>query len=551
MKKNIMASLLILVLWGVLSCQTKALIEEPEPKATIFSLMPSETIAAVKFSSYEKILYIINSYIARLDTGEKADIEEMKTELGFNPFDLQEMKKRGVDTAREFGIGFSHFSWNQRKNQPRFNMNMYVPVSDSALYIGVMKQVLQKNYPQLEWKTEKNISYVLNHELSFAITDQKDYVIMTTSIEQPPSSFLPSLQPNLSLADTVPFKAIQAKVDISEDVCGYIDYSRFFTEKNVVKMFPGTLAASMKALSGYQDMLATIDLDSRDFLVEMAISMKPGADVLKMTRFTFDKTPLLKIKNNPILFLATGANPVYYVQNLKNSMGAGFLPRYDKIVQQVKKEFGIDFEKDIVQNMEGSLNYGMFDGGSLGPGKYNSVLSFNVKDPRRMKEVLDTLLPKLALKLQHSMVRMRNATIEGVATTVFQTPLAQMYIGIKDKNVIIALDREMYVAAITGTVESGFSSKMGTAMAVKIKGDFYNLFVDFNEVQKAINNIFPGTQKRRNRVVSRISNMITPMKYLFIDSHVEGNTFYGSIVLKTKFTQPFFIGLQEIIFLQE
>ena len=151
---------------------------------------------------------------------------------------------------------------------------------------------------------------------------------------------------------------------------------------------------------------------------------------------------------------------------------------------------------------------------------------------------------------EKSMVR--KETIEGIDTVVLGTPMVQGYVGIKDRNLIVAVGKSMYEKSLKGTVSTGFTADLDDKELVDaFRGNMGVFYVDISELLKVFKNFSGFITKELDEddkeTMSSIIEAVKKVKYILATDKFEKNIETKRFIIKTAFTEPFFLGIQKII----
>jgi len=213
-------------------------------------------------------------------------------------------------------------------------------------------------------------------------------------------------------------------------------------------------------------------------------------------------------------------------------------------LEMIKKSFGIDLEKDLIDNLGGNVNFAMYDGATINMMNYNALLTVNVKDEAKVRSVLDKFIDKLPPE-QKSLVRKEN----GNYIYTFGGFL-QLYAGIKDKNLIVSIGQPMFDKAMAADPKTGFINGLKDKELAKDLEDQSNiLYIDVAETFKAYNNVagllsqFTQTQP----LDPERQNIINQFEYFLFSGKAVDNSITAKYMIKTKFQEPFLISLVKMV----
>lgn len=532
---------LIITVFLFISCVPKEQVKVTKIEDNIYKLLPETAVAVLKVSSYKKALDTFEKF----DKKEiKYELEQFKKEAGFDPLNLNDLDNIGINTNKNFGFYVSDISWSDKKDLP-CSVTMFVPCTDKAKVTKTIKDIFARNLPKLKWQQKENVHYIQPEKNEhLVITEREDYLFITINLEKTTEDLLNSLKFNVALSETPEFKKISKQIDTTEDICLFANF-RNLISKQFLENINSRYERYIDVFKQYNDMTVTMDLDSKDLIINSVINIKEGSDLLKIYKFKFEKDSILKITSNPLLLFTIGANFTEYEKFFKKSQPDLILNRYYRAVEDINKNLELDVNKDVIENMAGSFNFGIFDGQTLNQMNFNLFTSISIKNEDKMNEVINKVISKL--KEKNSRLIIKKDTIAGVEFNVVYVQFYRVYFGVYKNHFLFSMNKNFLEDTITGKLENGFVKNMEPELAENIKGDIYNVFLSFDEINKAINNIFPEPKRRAIPTIQKIQEILMKFEYLSSNTKVNGNAFYWNTKLKTRFEQPFFKALFELI----
>lgn len=207
----------------------------------------------------------------------------------------------------------------------------------------------------------------------------------------------------------------------------------------------------------------------------------------------------------------------------------------------------MDGEKDILSNIEGNFNLGIYDGRSINMSNYNILATLGVKDGKKMQTVMDTMYQSLSPEQK---VMIRKDSIQGNdAYIITLMGIFQICAGVKDNSFILAAGYPMFESAVSGNPDTGFLSGMEDKELVnKLKGDTGVFYVNIQELYAAANN-FPILMQQMNEgqpADPKSGEAMRQLEYMLLSSGTEGKSFRMDMTVKTRFSEPFFQGMQKL-----
>ncbi|MBF0572512.1 MAG: hypothetical protein HQK69_01950 [Desulfamplus sp.] len=125
-------------------------------------ILPESTDFVIKFSSQKKF-YEYLSVTDKSFMGETINnIEEIKNNFGFNPFDLKELESNGLDISKPFGIAGSDFkivnSGSTNKDEtPSMNLILFLPVKDVDKAVKKIKEIVEEDNPDAQFTKKGDV----------------------------------------------------------------------------------------------------------------------------------------------------------------------------------------------------------------------------------------------------------------------------------------------------------------------------------------------------------------------------------------------------------
>jgi hypothetical protein len=108
----------------------------------------------------------------------------------------------------------------------------------------------------------------------------------------------------------------------------------------------------------------------------------------------------------------------------------------------------------------------------------------------------------------------------------------------------------MFEKAIQGKAASGFASGMkDKKLAEALKGESGFFYLNFDEALKVLNNLISafGGEGEEIKTHPAMLEILPKLEYLLFTNKVDGNSFCVDYILKTRFTEPFFIAIKDLI----
>jgi len=553
MKKLLLPLLALLIL--IAGCSKK---ESANQK--VAEMLPENTELLLKFSSLSD-MYKYLSVTETSSFGEPIEnLDSVKKVFGFNPYNLKELESNGFDTKGAFGIAVSDFKWQNNSEDLDLNGLFFIPVSDGKKVFDAIKNIFKIN-PELatEYTMTEDGEYLCIEKTG---QPQKvymrcfgGYLYISASLKNDSKDYLAKLSSGSlgKLSKSKYYQDVVAKVSDDEEFFSYVNINKLITDNlpaidSLAKnSYSGTSAQlnSLDYLKDYEGAGASIDFANTNLVVNgVANFVKDSKAMNIMKQASFDKSKVLGIKENPLLLLSFALNYSEYYKSVMAALGDNGKNEATSYLEMIKKSFGIDLEKDLIDNLGGNVNFAMYDGATINMMNYNALLTVNVKDEAKVRAVLDKFIDKLPPE-QKNLVRKEN----GNYIYTFGGFL-QLYAGIKDKNLIVSIGQPMFDKAMAADPKTGFINGLKDKELAKDLEDQSNiLYIDVAETFKAYNNVagllsqFTQTQP----LDPERQNIINQFEYFLFSGKAVDNSITAKYMIKTKFQEPFLISLVKMV----
>ncbi|MCP4350214.1 MAG: DUF3352 domain-containing protein [Desulfobacterales bacterium] len=557
MKKFFICGLIIAAV-SVITFSTSCLSTE-RPVDNIVKLLPENTDFMIKIGSLETV-YKHFSVTENSVFGEPVkEIEDIKAELGFNPLVLSDLKSNGFDTGKDIGFMFNDFKFENEK--PDFNFLVFIPVTDGKKVVDKIKTWVKKENSEAKFTLDGNIT---------VIEEKNDNLYMFTK-----ANYL-FLGGNTNAKDAKAFvktaeagKTSLLKTKIYKDAAEKVSGKDLYTFINVPKVMPKVLeiieaaskktgnpgmpdiGKSMKYIKDYQGACLSVNLENNDLVINGAGNIVPDSKIHNVYKgVKFKKETVLGIKDNPAILISAALNAREYYNLLMETLAEEDIAKFKSGLQEIKTTVGIDVEKEVIENLAGSFNLGIYDGLSINIMNYNTVLSLSIKDEALMKKVIEKAISSMPPEKQQMAVKTKLGNLDVYAISI-GGGMTQLYIGIKDKNLIVSVGKPMFEKAVSGKVSSGFTSAMADKkLAGALKKENTNIvYFNVSEIYSIFKtfatfaNKFSKSSPDKPAVDPRVEKLINQFDYLLLSSWMEGNSAVTEMTFKTNFKEPFFKGL--------
>jgi hypothetical protein len=539
----------------VLVVLTATVCQKQSKSGSMDSLLPESSSMVLKIKSIASVFNHLMIKDNTLMGKEIPNFETIKQTLGFNPFDIKELETSGINPNGSVGISLNKLALNPQTNEPEnLGILVCIPVIKSGKTLEFFENTLKKLSPQTPLISENGIKVIESPDKTIRIgfIEKSGYLLAAITIKSDLQELIKSMEQK-RLADNVNYQKAMAKIG-NDTIVFYMDYERFFAANPEIFSalsksntgMPANMEKILSALKGYKGMGLSLDLEKSDFIINGLMNFDPASDVGLLQKDTkYDKNPVVGISEKPVFIMSFALNINEYIKMLTKMIPQeeGSPSPFD--LSQFKDQFGFDIQTELLDNLAGNINLGVFDGGSITIGNFNTVLSFNVKDEAKFNNLIEkikTLIP------DEKQAMIKDEDINGIKARVISLGFIQIYLGISKQSVIIATSKNYFEKAVAGNVQSGFAKQFSDqtiAKALKGNGDIFYLSIE--EIFKIINNFagfIPQNAKENLDKAVKIGNYFD---YLLAVTEKGKSDFKLTYMVKTKFTEPFVKGIKKMI----
>jgi hypothetical protein len=289
----------------------------------------------------------------------------------------------------------------------------------------------------------------------------------------------------------------------------------------------------------YTNAAITLDLENRDFNLGIFYLLKPKAKTLSLFKgILFNRTSILGVKKNPLLMAILGFNTENYYKYLTSMMPELISRSLKNKFTDIKKKYKLDVEKEIIPNLGGNFNLGLYDGKTLNMFNYNALFTLTVKNRRAVEKAIKKITRTMPKE------KKKSVKIAGVNTEIYSLGLVKLYSAFKGNQLILSLSRPVFEEAINAKKSGGFIKNIKSKkLTASMKSDLSMLYFNVDEAVLAAKNF--GTLSKLNSL--EMEEQLKKFVYLLISSKIKKNFITGNIALKTRFDDPFFIGLKKFV----
>lgn len=554
--KKFVAFVMVLALVLLVGCPKKE--KEIEKIAEI---LPENTEVLVKFSSFEAI----HKNSAMTDTsvlGQPIEgLEDIKEALGFNPFNLEELKAHGFNPAKEFGFLVTDIVVEESGAEPNFTGLVFLPVTDEKKAVKTIKTAIQKESPDVKITEEEDITVFekAGDDVKLCMAGKGKYLFIGANPKADAKPFIQSiLSGEAFLTQGKNYQDVVTKMSPEEEVFVYANVGKILEKnleniKNLSKQSAGPgapdMSATLDSLSGYQGAGLSLDLESPNFVLKSVANIAAESRLLKLLEgVQMNKNAVLGLPENPVLLVSAALNASEYYKLFVEALPEEEANNVKMQLEGMKSMTGIDIENDVINNIAGNLNLGMYDGGSITMGSFNTLITLTVKDEAVMKGVLEKVIAMLPPPQQEMVSQQTVGDTEAYVVMAPMLPV-QIYVGIKDNTLIVAAGKPMFEKALKGDVSSGFTAQIEEKELVeKLKSDGSVLYINADETMKAAKNfeMFLSGFTGGEGIDPKIQDAVSKFEYILASNKLDGTTVSGELIIKTKFTEPFFIEVEKL-----
>lgn len=533
-------------------------------QAGVTDLLPENMQIVVKFGSFEAMQKNLAITATSVFGQPIPNIEQMKADLGFNPLNAAELKANGFDSGKEFGFAAADIivpAKGAPNEVPNVNVLVFLPVTDGAKALKAITTATQKGSATTKITQEGALTVMAGPKPEErAYLSVKDaYLWIAFNPKTPAKPFLEAvLGKATSLTKAKAYANVAAKISAAKDLLAYVNLAKFM-EKNLATIKDlskeSTMAKGGPDVSAWLDYLAdyegaglAVDLGTPNLTVQSVTNFSAGAKSLKAWQgLQPNKNAVLGIPENPVVLLSAMLNAAEYYKLFKEALQGPEAQNFQTQLDSLKTSLGFDVEKDVLDNLAGNLNLGIYDGQSVTMGNFNTLLTVSVKDEKLLQGVIAKLLAQVPPAQQSTISKQ---TVGGVEANVMMAGPAQVYAGVKNKNLIVALGPVMFEKALKGDVAAGFVSKLtDQELAGKMKGGENLLYLSVDETMKTVKNFemfFQAMTPQGKGIEPQVYAAAGKFEYALASSKLEGASLLSNLTVKTRFNEPFFAAVAKL-----
>lgn len=527
--------------------------------------LPEDTQLLIQFSSAKALHQCLPMTETTVFGQPIQDLEEIKTKMGFNPFSLKELEANGFDTGKPMGVAFSDLIVQQKEEPPHFNMVFFLPAKDPKKALETVKSLIGKDGKGAKftqegdlWKFESPPAGPNAQPTHGYLMAQSGYLFVGGNPKADAKPFMERINGEKPLAKADIFRQVIDKIDAAQELFIYADVAGL-AEKNLetIQQFsqdsPGMTGPNMPGIQyikDYQGMGVSADLESSDLRLKSVLNLVKDSKLLDMFQeVEASRDVVLGFKEDPALLMGFAVNLARYYRMILESLAPESRQGFEQQLAKFKTDYGIDLEKELVDNLGDNLNLGIYDGMSINMANYNTLLSLEVKDPDKMRALMDKFITKMPPEQQAMINKM---PLGGQDVYIMMMGPAQLYLGLKGNDLLATVGKPMYEKALNADPSAGFLSKLKSEQLQSIlKKDLSFFYLNIHQTFLAVKNFAFMLQQFSPQsqviITPEISELVGRFDYLLFSSRLKKNTMLGDSIIKTNFEKPFFHGLQEVV----
>ncbi len=534
----------------------------------VAALLPADTQVLVSMPSVETI-YRHLAVTEKTIFGEPIDdLDDIRESLGFNPFSLTDLKANGLDTTRPVGVAMTGFRIDPDSQEPSMNLAFCLPAADAGKVMNRIEGIIRKDSPEIKFDQDGGMTRFSppDEELTGYLLEKGGYVFLTANPvgdSRPLAEAIRKTRPPLAsskeltdiLADVPAETGLFAFAQVAKLLEGNLDALAAMARKQAAEDEAAPvgpdIGKNLENLKECKTAGLSLDFTGSDFVAKGAFRMIPGARTLKaVSDLRYDKRVVLGMKENPLMIVSLAVNPTEYYRMIVDTLPEEQVTTLKSVLDGIKTNYEIDMETEVINNLAGNINLGIYDGVSINMMNLNLVLTLNLRDPAKMQGALDKFVAKIPPEQQSMVVK---APVNGVdAYVVSLMGMAQVYVGIQDKTLIVSMGKPMFEKALAADPAKGFLTRMtDEALVSELTRDLSSIFyLDAQETFLAVKNFSAFLQQAGEGnepvITDQISSAVDQLDYLLTTTRLKDRTFLSDLIVKTRFDVPFFEGVRQV-----
>ncbi|MBN2790070.1 MAG: hypothetical protein JXR69_07760, partial [Candidatus Delongbacteria bacterium] len=491
--------------------------------------------------------------------------------IGFNPMILSDYDKIGIDTNKEFGFVLTDLVVTEIEGKNvQANIGILFPVKENVNAYDFFKEKIfaqkTEEFVPSEVGNIITIKSAAEEDVLVTVTHDNAFLIFNISINMN-GTVKKFIDKTKKMGSTSNYTEIQSAIDLGEDIAAYVDFKellknngnlleklndQFNDQPSISQLGLGTT----EPLKFYRGMGANLDLDNSDLISKFAGFIDKNSPYLAMMlNAKKDKDVMLNFEQRPAILIALLLNFDKYIEFMLNNFPQEVKDTYNNQLTDIKTQIGIDLDQELIKQMAGSFNFGIYDANSINMMNYNAVINFNVKDPVAFQATLGKLAsvgltPMDDQGLIEAVGDENKDLVKGVKGYSVSLGMAVGYVLIDGDNVSIVSGKPTMIQLLNGSADKSFTKKLDGKIADKLKNKDNYLYLDIDESYKITKTIFgmiAGMTGTENQIDAKIDGFVKNFVYFYAQGGLDGEKSIGEYVVKTRFQKPFFLALKDEI----
>lgn len=522
-------------------------------------LLPEKTEAILNFKSIKSAfsnLEINDNSVFGINI-DKEVVTFFKKLISINPLNLKELESIGIDINKEVGVSFSDILFGKHELSS-INIISYIPLKDTKKFSSHLESKFVNgthiNFNELSLIKENGYIKIsgkrADERLYLLIKNNYLFIIINPFDPQLALNAVKSLKTGKSLIkDNKVFNQTIKLAKINSGMYFYADIENIINSNQVriEKEFRNKAKLGqtvVNTLKSYKSFAISIDFDTNDFIMNVLALLNKDSKVFSILKdIKYDNSIILGVDKPALMLMSFGINIKEYINFLKTFMEARDNEEMNKQIKIANKEFGINLQKDLIDNFDGNFGYATYDGMSISTTNYNSIMTVGFKNVKLIENLIDKLLSNK--KLEKFKKYVNKTSLNGKTIYVINAVFIQIYAGFYKNKLIIASNKNIYEAAMASSKEKGFYKY---AKNDKILNELSNgkiiFYVSFLEVIKALNNfkaLLPP------KAITIATDTLELLNYFSTNVNMNDDTMFVNYVLKTNSKKMFFPSVADLV----
>ncbi|MFO7838280.1 MAG: hypothetical protein R6X08_02120 [Desulfosalsimonadaceae bacterium] len=537
----------------------KAPASERSEAVDLLAMVPENTQFLVKLEALGKFYeqFVVSQNTIMGVALKDKDIEKIKTGLGFNPLNAEEVRQAGFNLEKPFCLAATNVKLDPADKQ-EIGSDVFglLPLSEGADALDTIRSGLRNNNVLFVEAEKDGVPFIKWHSGQekgcLAVKDQ--YLYMTINSQTDPQLFLESVIENTSsLTNAEAFRTVASETDLTRGLVFYANIADI-VEKNSDQLTQAAACQSaqtadaIESLGQYSSAALTVDLGSPDLEVNSITALVDDHEMKKIwSEDCVNRQKVLSITEPAALLLSFGANIKGYYDVIKTMTPPNQEESIKTRMDAFKEKTGIDPETELLDNLSGSINFGLYDGASITMLNYNALFTAGIKDEKLMKQVIDKAIKLLPPDKQAMVSRQK---VGGTDAYVVNAGMVQMYTGVDDNKLLLASGKPIFEKALKAEKDKGFAQKLTDERLKNSLTSNRNIFyLNIDEGVKTANNFAMflaepagGVQKFKDKL-----DAAGRFEYVLASGKLDKNIIKSQFIVKTRFSKPFFLKLAQMI----